>query len=84
MRTTLDIHDDLMRQAKAAALDSGRTLTSIVEDSLRMYLARRNGAESGKAAIVLPTFGGGGLMPGVDLDNSASLLDIMEEGDAPF
>ena len=26
----------------------------------------------------LPTFGGGGPLPGVDLDDSAALLDLME------
>jgi hypothetical protein len=29
----------------------------------------------------LPTFRGDGLKPGVDLDNSAELLDIMEQPD---
>jgi hypothetical protein len=29
----------------------------------------------------LPTFNGGGTLPGVDLDNSAALLDIMEGRD---
>ncbi len=30
----------------------------------------------------LPTFSGQGLQAGVDLDDSASLLDVMQEGDA--
>lgn len=32
--------------------------------------------------VQLPTFGGQGLLPGVDLDDSASLLELMESGDA--
>ncbi len=31
----------------------------------------------------LPTFGGEGLQAGVDLDDSANLLDLMHEGDVP-
>jgi len=31
----------------------------------------------------LPTFSGKGLQAGVDLDDSATLLDLMQEGDAP-
>jgi hypothetical protein len=33
-------------------------------------------------APALPTFGGGGLQAGVDLDDTASLLDLMDGGDA--
>jgi hypothetical protein len=83
MRTTLDIHDDLMLQAKMVAAETGRTLTAVVEDALREVFARRRLPPPENAPFVLPTFGSGGLMPGVDLDNSAALLDIMEEGDAP-
>ena len=37
----------------------------------------------GGVAPPLPTFSGKGLQAGVDLDDSANLLDLMEEGDAP-
>ena len=33
-------------------------------------------------AIELPVFGEGGMRPGVDLDDSAALLDIMEQNDS--
>lgn len=36
-------------------------------------------ASSARARIVLPTFVGRGLRPSVDLDDSAALLDVMEE-----
>jgi hypothetical protein len=44
-------------------------------------LARRPAA-SGTVPVPLPTFRGEGLQPGVDLDDSASLLDLMERGGA--
>ncbi len=83
MRTTLRINDDLMQQAKRIAVESGQTLTRVIEDALRESFARRNRAPQ-KRTIKLPTFDSGGLMPGVDIDDSASLLDVMEENDAPF
>lgn len=82
MRTTIRLNDHLLQQAKQVAADTGRTLTSVIEDALREAFARREPSQS-RARVKLPTFDGGGLMPGVDLDNSAGLLDIMEEGDAP-
>jgi len=78
MRTTLALDDDLYREAKKAALDSGTTVTAVIEAALRECLRRRHGAAKRRTRIPLPTFRGRGLMPGVDLDDSASLLDVME------
>ena len=39
MKTTLQIPDDLYREVKTAAAMSGRSITSILEESLRMFLA---------------------------------------------
>jgi hypothetical protein len=35
-----------------------------------------------RTPVPLPTFGGQGLQPGVDLDDTATLLDLMDRGDA--
>jgi predicted transcriptional regulator len=40
MRVTIKLDDELHRQAKEAAGESGRTLSAFVEDSLRKLLAR--------------------------------------------
>jgi hypothetical protein len=81
VRTTIRIDDDLLKEAKAAASARGRTLTEFVEDSLRETLARRKTAAA-RQYVVLRTFKGEGLQPGVDLDDSAALLDLMERDDA--
>ncbi|HET6340803.1 MAG TPA: CopG family transcriptional regulator [Gemmatimonadota bacterium] len=82
MRTTVRLPDDLMRDVKRAAAESGRSLTSLIEDALREALARRR--ESRRSEPVrLPTFRGTGVAPGVDLDDSAALLDLMERADDP-
>jgi hypothetical protein len=82
MRTTLQLNDDLMRQAKEFAAQSGRTLTAVIEDALRELFQRRQ-RQKEAPRVELPTFSSG-LMPGVDLNNSAGLLEIMDEDDAPF
>ncbi len=39
MKTTLDIHDELLVRAKRHAKATGRTLRSVVEDGLRLALS---------------------------------------------
>ena len=77
MRTTIHIDDTLYRDVKTAAAESGRTVTALIQDALRERLARRKGRTRQKRSR-LPTFGGSGLRPGVDLNDSAALLERME------
>jgi hypothetical protein len=78
MRTTIRLPDDLLRAAKMHATESGRTLTAVIEEALRV--ARANAAPPAlDEAVTLPTYGSGGLRPGGDLDDSAALLDVMGE-----
>ncbi len=77
MRTTIKLDDQLLAAAKARAATSGRTLNAVVEDALREALARRV-RQGGGQSVELPTFRGGRLMPGVDLDDSAALLEQMD------
>lgn len=73
-----------MKQVRIAASESGRTLAKVIEDSLRETFGRRS-TRSSRKRVRLPTFTPEvpGLMPGVDLDDSAALLEIMERGDDP-
>jgi len=80
MRTTINIDDALLSQAKQVAARTGRSLTDVVEDALRESLHRRH--RTARRAVELPVFGEDGLQPGVDLDDSAALLDLMEQDDA--
>jgi hypothetical protein len=76
MRTTIRLDDDLMREAKELAAATGRTLTAVIEDALREQLARR---AAPRRRVELPVVhGGGGLQRGVDLDDNAALLELME------
>ena len=78
MRTTLDLDSDLLKRAKVVARERGVTLTSLIEDALRERLARRAARKGTREWVSLPTNGGEGVHPGVDLDDSRALLDIMD------
>lgn len=77
MRTTVNISDHLLAEAKRLASSTGRTLSQVVEDALRESLARGRGPE--RTEFRMPTFGGKGLLPGVDLDDSAGLQELMDQ-----
>jgi hypothetical protein len=78
MRTTVNIDDRLLVEAKTRAATTGRTLSEVVEDALREALARRGGPER---RVALPVFRSRRVMRGVDLDDDAALLDLMEDRD---
>ncbi len=78
MRTTVRLDDRLLDQARREADRRGVTLTSLVEKGLRLVLARSHAAAA-RPRVDLPACReGGGTLPGVDLDDSAALLDIAE------
>jgi hypothetical protein len=77
VRVTIRINDELLKEAKQLAAHTGKTLTSVIEDALRESLSRQRGSGR-RESVHLVTFGGKGLLPGVDLDDSAALLDVME------
>ncbi len=78
MRTTISLPDDLLREMKARASQTGRTLNAVIEDAVRAALLRRDTVDI-MSPVLLPTFTGKGLRPGVELDDSAALLDTMNE-----
>ncbi len=76
MRTTIRLSDALLQQLKKLAIEQNRTLNSLIEEAAREKLARsRRTATAGR--VKLRTFRGQGLQAGVDLDDSASLLDLL-------
>jgi predicted transcriptional regulator len=77
-RTTVRLPDDLVRRAKRMALAEGRSFTALIEDGLRRVLADR--APAADAGRVLPPVSSatGGLMPGVNLEDSAALQEMQD------
>ena len=77
MRTTLNLDDDLMRSIKQHAASTGRTLTSLLEESLRELLIRVESSGECYTLDWVPVEGG--VQPGVDLIDRDALLDRMGE-----
>jgi len=78
MRTTIRLDERLLAETKKMAAESGCSLTAVIEDALREKVNRSRKTPAQKK-IKLPVFKGRGLRPGIDLDNSAALLDIMDQ-----
>ena len=76
MRTVVTLDDDLHRRAKAYAARHGTTLAALVEEALRLRLARRTAARP--RSVKLPTFHGDGLQPGLTLDDMSTILDRLD------
>jgi hypothetical protein len=79
-RTTVRLPTELLSRAKRKAAAQGRTLTSLIEDGLRLVVA-----ETGKHQPdrVMPRISKarGGPMPGVDLGDLASLQEMDDQND---
>jgi hypothetical protein len=78
MRTTVRLEDALLERAKREAARRGLTLTALIERGLRLVLARPEHPKA-RRRIALPVCkAGGGTLRGVDLNDSARLLDVLE------
>jgi hypothetical protein len=77
MRTTIRLDPHLLAEAKKLAAASGRTLTAVIEEALREVVARRRRRPGAAKRPRLTTVGGRGVQPGVDLDDTSALLDLM-------
>jgi len=75
MRTTINIDDRILAEARAQAARSSRTLSQVIEDALRESFDRVRRSSS-EGPIELPTFSGR-LRPGVDLDDSSAMIELM-------
>lgn len=75
MRTTIDIADELLRQAKRRAADEGKPLRAVIEAALQAYLSRRD--RTSGYGLTWRTEKGR-LLPGVDLDDRDKLFDLMD------
>jgi hypothetical protein len=76
MRTTLDIDDHVLRQAKQVAAREGKTLTRVVEEALRERVTRPRRATRPFRLRLLTKKGR--LIPGVNLADRDALYERME------
>jgi hypothetical protein len=76
MRTTLNIDEHLLAQARELAARTRRPLGAVVDDALRVLFAGQR--DRREATVDLPVFGGSGLRPGVDLEDKDALADLLD------
>ena len=75
MRTTIEIADELLRQAKTRAADDGIPLRQVIESALRLYILGRRGRGGYRLRWRAER---GRIQPGVRLDDRDALFDLME------
>lgn len=81
VRTTVNIDDHLLVEAKQVAVRTGRSLGDVADDALRFLLARHD--ENLRERVVLPTDGGSGLRPGVDLNDKEAMAELLGDNLPP-
>lgn len=76
MRTTLEVDDRVLRQAKKLAAEEGKTLTRIVEEALRERLRPKpTGGQRFRLKLLTKT---GKLVPGTNPADRDALYESME------
>lgn len=83
MRTTLDIDDGLLTQAKQLAAAKHTSLTRLIEEGLSLRLQAAQSAASTKVRRALPVYAGqGGVQPAIkNTLSQRALLDAIDEAD---
>jgi hypothetical protein len=78
MKTTLDISDPLLREARKIAARERTTLRALVEEGLRKVIADRKSARSFRLRKV--TFKGQGLVPELRDSNWDKIRNLAYDG----
>jgi len=72
--------DDLLRRAKRIAARRDTTLTAILEEALREWLDRQRRTRRPERSELPVSRSSGGVLPGVDIDDTDDLADRMDDG----
>lgn len=79
MRTTINVREDLLRRAKKFAAQRSSTLNQVVENALTDLFSRTDKGEPISPVQLPVSKQSGGVQPGIDLDDTAALLDAIED-----
>lgn len=79
MKTTLDLNDQLLADAKVLAAQQRTSLTRLIEEGLQLRL-RARAASPKRGRIRLPVFKGqGGLVQGVNPLSNKALIEALDD-----
>lgn len=76
MRTTIDIPEHLLIEAKQLAAERRLPLTRLFEDSLRLYLGEQRSRRAQVEPAPLPILRDSVPVAGIDLDDTSRLWDL--------
>jgi len=79
MKTTIVLDDQLHDELERYATRHGTTVSALIESGMRQLIAGGK-PHAAPGPVRLPVHGSGGLQPGVDLNDSASLWEMMDRG----
>ena len=71
MRTTITIDDRLMETLKKQAFGRNLTVSLLIQESVRSYLAQQSAESEQKTPFELVTYGAGGRFPDINLDKTS-------------
>ena len=79
-RTTVRLPSELLKRAKRMAAEEGRTLTSLIEDGLRLVISADRQKAKRPLGPIPVSKATGGLMPGVDITKYSDIqgMDDLE------
>lgn len=80
MKTTIQIADSLLREARRVARQERTTLRALVEEGLRRAIAERRSRRSKRFRLRRVTFKGRGLQPHLAGATWDQILDLSYEG----
>lgn len=79
MRTTVRLDEGLLREAKAEAVRRGETVTALIEKGLRLVVAGSRRPARRTRVRVPVSSATGGTRPGIDLNDSDALFDLLDQ-----
>lgn len=77
MRTTITIDEHLLEEVRKRAAERRQTVSQVIEESVRESLLRHG--DEAPTPFRVRAFPSGGYQPGVDLDDNAGLLDLIDQ-----
>jgi hypothetical protein len=80
MKTTIEIEDALLKQAKQLAVEHNLSLKAVVELALRRFLEETNQQPGTPFKLRDHTFGGRGVQPGLDEHDWPTIRAMVYEG----
>ncbi|MDP2751302.1 MAG: DUF6364 family protein [Rhodocyclaceae bacterium] len=79
MKTTLDINDSLLANAKALAAQQQTSLTRLIEEGLQLRLRSSHAATKPKKQKIPVFKGRGGLVAGLNPSSNKAMLDAADD-----